>query len=99
FTVEVLQELGLPRQISITPGTETTDREVPVDAHAPHVVGDSTSKRFDASGVFTPLPECLPSHWPHPTGGSDLHCSRQFRVGPPLCQPLPKVTLSCGMGA
>lgn len=25
--------------------TETTDREVPVDAHAPHVVGDSASER------------------------------------------------------
>ena len=43
FTVEVLEELGLPREISVAPGTETTDREVPVDAHAPHVVGDSAS--------------------------------------------------------
>ena len=62
FTVEVLEELGLPREISVAPGTETTDREVPVDAHAPHVVGDSASERFDASDVVTPLPECLPSH-------------------------------------
>jgi hypothetical protein len=29
FTVEVLEELGLPREISVAPGTETTDREVP----------------------------------------------------------------------
>src|SRR5262249_20864759 len=65
FTVEVLEELGLPREISVAPGTETTDREVPVDAHAPHVIGDSASERFDASDVFTPPPECLPSHWPH----------------------------------
>jgi hypothetical protein len=25
----------------------------------------SASERFDASDVFTPLPECLPSHWRH----------------------------------
>src|SRR4029453_9912195 len=65
FTVEVLEELGLPREISVAPGTETTDREVPVDAHAPHVIGDSASEPFDASEVFTPPPERLPSHWPH----------------------------------
>src|SRR6188474_2904156 len=29
FTVEVLEELRLPREISLAPGTETTDREVP----------------------------------------------------------------------
>ena len=58
----MLEEFGLPREISVAPGTETTDREVPVDADAPHVVGDSASERFDASYVFTPLPECLPSH-------------------------------------
>jgi len=57
FTVEVLEELGLPREISVAPGPETTNREVAVDAHAPHVVGDSASERFDASCVFTPLPE------------------------------------------
>jgi hypothetical protein len=62
FTVEVLEELGLPREIRVAPGTETADREVPVDAHAPHVVGDSASEWFDASYVFTPLPECLPSY-------------------------------------
>jgi len=38
---------------------------VPVDAHAPHVIGDAAGERFDASCVFTPLPECLPSHWRH----------------------------------
>ena len=38
------------------------DREAPVDAHAPHVVGDSTRERFDASDVVTPLLECFPSH-------------------------------------
>ncbi len=62
FTVEVLEEFGLPREISVAPGAQTTDREVPVDAHAPHVVGDSASERFDASDVFPPLPECLPPH-------------------------------------
>jgi hypothetical protein len=68
FTVQVLEELGLPREISVAPGTETTDREVFVDAHAPHVVGDSASERFDASDLVTPLLECLPYHWPHPFG-------------------------------
>src|SRR5207249_11879231 len=68
FTVEVLEELGFPREISVAPRAETTDRMVPVDAHAPHVVGDSASERFDASDVITPLLECLPSHWPHLRG-------------------------------
>jgi hypothetical protein len=39
--VEVSEELNLPREISVAPSAETTDRELPVDAHAPHVVGDS----------------------------------------------------------
>jgi len=58
----MLEEFGLPCEIGVAPGAETTDREVPVDAHAPNVIGDSASERFDASDVFTPLPECLPSH-------------------------------------
>jgi hypothetical protein len=52
----VLEELGLPREIGVASGTETTDREVPVDAHAPHVVGHSASEWFDASYVFTHYP-------------------------------------------
>ena len=28
-----------------------------VDAHTPHIVGDSASERFDASDVFNPLIE------------------------------------------
>jgi hypothetical protein len=62
FTVEVLEEPGLPREISVAPGTETSDREVPMDERAPHVVGDAANEWFDASYVFTPLSECLPSH-------------------------------------
>src|SRR5258708_19421837 len=82
FTVEVLEELGLPREISVAPGTETTDREVPVDAHAPHVVGDSASEWFDASYVFTPLPECLPSHCPHLRGAPNIApANRTSRFG------------------
>jgi hypothetical protein len=64
----VLEEPGLPRQISVTPGAETTDREAPVDSHTPHVVGDSASERFDTSDVVTPPPERLPPHWSHRTG-------------------------------
>jgi hypothetical protein len=68
FPVKVLEELGLPREISVTPGAEATDRELPVDAHAPHVVGNSARERFYESDHVTPLPECLPSHWPHLRG-------------------------------
>jgi len=56
-TVEVFEELGLPCEISVASGAKATDREVPVDAHAPHVVGDSASEGFDASDVVTPLLE------------------------------------------
>ena len=77
----MLEELGLPREISVAPGTETTDREVPVDAHAPHVVGDSAGERFDASYVVTPLPDCLPSHWRHlrevPMSDRSMHQDQQ----------------------
>jgi hypothetical protein len=62
FTVQMLEELGHPREISVAPATETTDREVPVDVDAPYVVGDSASEWFDASCIFTPVPECFPSH-------------------------------------
>jgi hypothetical protein len=63
--VEVLQERCLPREIGVAPGTETTDREVPIDAHAPHLIGDSPGERLNARHVFTPPPESIPSHWPH----------------------------------
>ena len=63
FTVEVLEELGLPREISVAPATGTTDREVPVDAHAPHVVGNSASEWFDASCVSPHCPSAF-----HPAG-------------------------------
>jgi hypothetical protein len=58
----MLEELGLPREISIAPGTETADREAPVDSNAPHVVGDSAREPLNASDVVTPLFECFPSH-------------------------------------
>ena len=61
MTVEMLEEPGFPREIGVAPGTETSDREVPVDAHAPHVVGDAASEWFDANCLFIPLTECLPS--------------------------------------
>jgi hypothetical protein len=78
----VLEELSLPREISVAPGTETTDREVPVDAHAPHVVGDSAGEWFDASYVFTPLLQCLPSHWRHFRGVPDIaRANRTSRIG------------------
>jgi hypothetical protein len=63
LTVEALEELGLPGEISVAPGAEAANRKLPVESHAPDVVGDSTSERFDTSDVVSPLLECLPSHW------------------------------------
>ena len=60
----VSEEIGLPREVRVAPRTETTDRKASVDPHAPHVVGDAASERFEASDIVTPLRECLPSHWP-----------------------------------
>jgi hypothetical protein len=60
-TVEVMEEVGLPCEIGVASGAKATDSEAPVDAHAPHVVGDSAGKGFDASGIVTPLLECPPS--------------------------------------
>jgi hypothetical protein len=63
FTVEVSQQPGLPREVGVAALPEPTDGDVPVDAHAPHLVdANSASERFDASDVVTPLIECLPSH-------------------------------------
>jgi hypothetical protein len=71
FSVEVSQQVGLPGEISVAAPAETTDRAVPVDAHAPHLVdADAASERFAANDVVTPLPECLPSHQPHLRGRS-----------------------------
>jgi len=81
FTVEASEEPGLPREIRVAPVTEATDCEVPVDAQAPHVVGDSASERFDAGYVFTPLPECLPSHWRHFRGVQSIaRANRTSRI-------------------
>jgi hypothetical protein len=54
LTVEVLQEPGLPREISVASGPETTHSEVPSDTHAPYVVGYTASEWFDAVDVLTP---------------------------------------------
>jgi hypothetical protein len=60
------QQAGLPCKISVAALAETTDREVPVDTHAPHPVdASSASEPFAANDVVTPLLECLPSHRPH----------------------------------
>jgi hypothetical protein len=62
FPVEVLEERGLPGQISIAPGPATSDRNLPVDTHAPHIVGHAASEPFNARHVVTPLRKRLPSH-------------------------------------
>jgi hypothetical protein len=60
-TVEVMEEVGLPCEIGVPSGAKATDSEAPVDAHAPHVVGDSASEGLDASDVVTPPLERPPS--------------------------------------
>ena len=70
-TVEVPQQVSLPCEISVAALAETTDREVPVDAHAAHLVdASSASQRLAANDVVAPLLECLPSHRPHLRRGS-----------------------------
>jgi hypothetical protein len=67
----VSQQVGLPPQIGVAALAEPTDGEVPVDAHAPHLVdADSASERFDTGDVVTPLIEGLPSHGLHLRGRS-----------------------------
>src|SRR5262245_25208003 len=60
ITVEVLEELDRPREISVAPGTETTDRELPVDARAPQVIGDS-ARVVRCELRLHPTARCLPS--------------------------------------
>ncbi len=60
-TVEVSQQIGLPREISSAPGAQTSERELPVHAHTPHLVSDSTSTWFHPHDIVTPPRECLPS--------------------------------------
>jgi hypothetical protein len=54
LAIEVLKELGFPREISIAPCPETSHHEVLPDTHAPYVVGYTASEWFDAADVFTP---------------------------------------------
>ncbi len=61
FTVKVLEELGFPREIIVAPATETTDRDLPVAAHAPHVVGDIATIVSMRATSSPPLPERFPS--------------------------------------
>jgi len=63
------RRLGIPGEAELAGRgvveSATRDRELPVDAHAPYVVGHAASEPFDARDVVTPLRECLPSHTPH----------------------------------
>jgi hypothetical protein len=56
----MLEELGLPREISIAPRTEATDSKLAIDAHAPNVIGDAACERLDTRDVVTPMPQCIP---------------------------------------
>jgi hypothetical protein len=63
FTVKVSQQISLPREISVAPGTQAADCKSPMDAHAPGIIGNSAREPFKANCVFAPLQECFPSHW------------------------------------
>ena len=75
-------QLGFPREISGAPGTETTDRKVPLDPDGPDVVGDPAGERFDANCIFTPLPERAPSRCRYHRAAAGVHRS-------PLSRRLP----------
>jgi hypothetical protein len=77
FTVEVSQQLGLPREVGVAALAEPTDGEVPVDAHAPDRVRDTGMAPFDASDVVTPLIERLPTHGHIFAEGHDVHDRRR----------------------
>lgn len=60
FTIKILEELGFPGEISVTPSTEASNRKVPIDAHTPHVVSHSFGELPDARDIVTPVLEGLP---------------------------------------
>lgn len=60
--VEVLKQIGFPRQIGVRPRTKTTDRKLSADAHAPYFVGGTAGQPLDPRDVFTPLPKGFPRH-------------------------------------
>ena len=66
FTIEVPQQVRLPRQVGVAAPIATpakpSDGELPVDAHTPHLVDASASQRFDPRDVVAPPIEYLPSH-------------------------------------
>ena len=64
FTAKVPQQAGLPREISVTALAETADREVPADAHAPHLA--DASPPVSGSTRTTSSPHR--SSASHPTG-------------------------------
>jgi hypothetical protein len=69
------QQLGLPRKVGVAAPTEPTDGELPVDAHAPHLVdANSARERFDTGDLVTPPIERLPTHG---------HIFAEARVKPP----------------
>ena len=51
---EMLEELGLPCEISVAPRTKATHRTFAVNAYAPDVVGGSAREPLDASRVLAP---------------------------------------------
>ena len=62
FTVEILEQFGLPGEIGIASGSETSDGTLAVDAYAPHMVGGTTRQTFDARDLIAPEGQSRPSH-------------------------------------
>lgn len=86
LAVEMLEEFGLPGEISIAPGAETADRQLAADAQAPYVVGNPATERRDAGGVLTPSRKRVPSHRRDPrsiglpSSLSDFHVNQRGRA-------------------
>jgi hypothetical protein len=80
--IKMSHQVGLPGKISVTANAETTDGELPVDAHAPHLVGDSDLHEAQTAvlGVKADSQD-HPDAWSRPTdqkvGGSNPSGVRQ----------------------
>lgn len=62
FTIEVLQQFGLPGEIGVASGSEATNSQSSVDAHGTCVIGHTIREFLYAGDVATPLVQCFPSH-------------------------------------
>jgi hypothetical protein len=68
------------------PAPRTTDRTVPVDAHASHLVSEAANEPFDANDVFTPTSQAPPTPRAAAYGSNITALGRSERqpTGPPV---------------